>query len=147
MPIGNDHGAETSSVSEESARGGSDSLLRDAREFQPASGRSRESETFPSPGHERRGGFVKSLIITLLGVLAVLQYQLWQGDRGMPGVHRLEAAVASQHEENVRLEARNRRLSAEVLDLKEGFEAVEERARTNLGMIGRDEIFYQVLEP
>jgi len=65
----------------------------------------------------------------------------------MPGVHRLEVAVASQREENARLEDRNRHLAAEVLDLKEGLEAVEERARTNLGMIGRDEIFYQVLEP
>ncbi len=65
----------------------------------------------------------------------------------MPGVHRLEAAVALQREENARLEIRNRRLAAEVLDLKEGLEAVEERARTNLGMIGQDEIFYQILEP
>jgi len=80
-------------------------------------------------------------------LLVVLQYQLWRGDRGMPGVHRLEVAVASQREENARLEDRNRHLAAEVLDLKEGLEAVEERARTNLGMIGRDEIFYQVLEP
>ncbi len=65
----------------------------------------------------------------------------------MPGVHRLEAAVALQRAENARLEIRNRRLAAEVLDLKEGLEAVEERARTNLGMIGQDEIFYQILEP
>lgn len=90
---------------------------------------------------------MKSVIAILLTALVVLQYQLWQGDRGMPGVHRLETAIASQREENARLEDRNRRLGAEVLDLKEGLEAVEERARTNLGMIGRDEIFYQVLEP
>jgi len=90
---------------------------------------------------------VKLVIGILLMLLVVLQYQLWRGDRGMPGVHRLEVAVASQREENARLEDRNRHLAAEVLDLKEGLEAVEERARTNLGMIGRDEIFYQVLEP
>lgn len=90
---------------------------------------------------------MKLVIGILLMLLVVLQYQLWRGDRGMPGVHRLEVAVASQREENARLEDRNRHLAAEVLDLKEGLEAVEERARTNLGMIGRDEIFYQVLEP
>ena len=81
----------------------------------------------------------------LLIVLAVLQFQIWIGDRGMPGVHRLEIAVASQREDNVRLEARNRSLAAEVRDLKEGLEAVEERARSDLGMIGRDEIFYQLV--
>ena len=64
----------------------------------------------------------------------------------MPGVHRLEAAVASQRKDNARLETRNRRLAADVLDLKEGLEAVEERARTDLGMIGRDETFYQIVE-
>ena len=89
---------------------------------------------------------MKSVIVILLTALVVLQYQLWQGDRGMPSVHRLEVAVASQREENARLEARNRRLAAEVLDLKEGLEAVEERARTDLGMIGRDETFYLIVE-
>jgi cell division protein FtsB len=89
---------------------------------------------------------VKSVIAILLTTLVVLQFQLWQGGRGMPGVHRLEAAVALQREDNVRLEARNRRLAAEVHDLKEGLEAVEERARSDLGMIGRDETFYQIVE-
>lgn len=89
---------------------------------------------------------MKSVIAILLTALVVLQFQLWRGDRGMPGVHRLEAAIAVQRENNARLEARNRRLAAEVLDLKEGLEEVEERARTDLGMIGRDEIFYQIVE-
>lgn len=89
---------------------------------------------------------MKSVIVMLLTTLVVLQYQLWLGDRGMPGVHRLEAVVALQREDNARLEARNRRLAAEVHDLKEGLEAVEERARTDLGMIGRDEIFYQIIQ-
>ena len=90
---------------------------------------------------------MKPVIAVLLTALVVLQFQLWLGDRGMPGVRRLEAAVALQREDNARLEARNRRLAAEVHDLKEGLEAVEERARSDLGMIGRDEIFYQILEP
>ena len=89
---------------------------------------------------------MKSVIAILLIALVVLQLQLWRGDRGMPGVWRLEAAVALQREDNARLEARNRRLAAEVHDLKEGLEAVEERARTDLGMIGRDETFYQLIE-
>ncbi len=89
---------------------------------------------------------MKSVIAILLTTLVVLQFQLWQGGRGMPGVHRLEAAVALQREDNARLEARNRRLAAEVHDLKEGLEAVEERARSDLGMIGRDETFYQIVE-
>ena len=89
---------------------------------------------------------MKPVIAILLTALVALQYQLWLSDRGMPGVHRLEAAVALQREDNARLEARNRRLAAEVHDLKEGLEAVEERARSDLGMIGRDETFYQLVE-
>ncbi len=80
-------------------------------------------------------------------MLVVLQGQLWLSDRGIPGVRHLEAAVAAQHEDNVRLEARNQRLAAEIRDLKEGLEAVEERARSDLGMIGRDETFYQIVDP
>ena len=112
----------------------------------PLRAHNRESVTFSHWGHERRERLVKSVIAILLTVLVVLQFQLWRGDRGMPGVWRLEAAVALQREDNVRLEARNRRLAAEVHDLKEGLEAVEERARTDLGMIGRDETFYQLIE-
>ena len=89
---------------------------------------------------------MKSVIVILLTALVVLQHQLWLGDRGMPGVRHLEAAIALQREDNARLEARNRRLAAEVRDLKEGLEEVEERARTDLGMIGRDETFYLIIE-
>ena len=89
---------------------------------------------------------MKPAIVILLTLLVALQHQLWLGDRGMPGVHRLEAAIEAQLEENARLEARNRRLAAEVHDLKEGLEAVEERARSDLGMIGRDETYYQLVE-
>ena len=89
---------------------------------------------------------MKTVIAMLLTMLVVLQYQLWLGDRGMPEVRRLEAAVERQREDNARLEARNRRLAAELHDLKVGLEAVEERARTDLGMIGRDETYYQLVE-
>ena len=89
---------------------------------------------------------MKTVVAILLTMLVVLQGQLWLSDRGIPGVRRLEAAVAAQREDNVRLEARNQRLAAEIRDLKEGLEAVEERARSDLGMVGRDEIFYQLVE-
>ena len=89
---------------------------------------------------------MKPVIAMLLASLVALQYQLWLGDRGMPEVHRLEAEVERRVEDNARLEARNRRLAAEVHDLKEGLEAVEERARSDLGMIGRDETYYQLVE-
>ena len=82
----------------------------------------------------------------LLVVLAALQYELWLGDRGMQEVRRLQSQIEAGRDENARLEARNRRLAVEVLDLKLGLEAVEERARSDLGMIGRDETYYQIVE-
>ena len=81
----------------------------------------------------------------LLALLVALQLRLWLGSDGLPEVRRLETALAAQREENARLEARNHRLAAEVHDLKEGLEAVEERARSDLGMIGKDETFYQIV--
>ena len=89
---------------------------------------------------------LKLAVAILLTVLVALQFQLWLGERGMPGVQRLEAEVAARREHNARLVARNQRLAAEVRDLKEGLEAVEERARSDLGMVGRDETFYQLVE-
>ena len=89
---------------------------------------------------------MKIVIAVLLILLVALQLQLWLGSGGLSEVRRLEAALAAQREENARLEARNRRLTAELHDLKEGVEAVEERARRELGMIGRDETFYQFVD-
>lgn len=89
---------------------------------------------------------MKIVIAVLLILLVALQYRLWLGSGGMSEVRRLEAALEAQREENARLEARNHRLAAEVHDLKEGLEAVEERARTELGMIGKDETYYQLVD-
>lgn len=89
---------------------------------------------------------MKIVIAVLLILLVALQYRLWLGSGGMSEVRRLEAALETQREENARLEARNHRLAAEVHDLKEGLEAVEERARTELGMIGKDETYYQLVD-
>jgi cell division protein FtsB len=85
--------------------------------------------------------------IVLLIVLVLLQYRLWISQSGVREVSRLEKAVASQKEENAGLEARNEQLAAEVKDLKEGLTAVEERARSDLGMVGANETFYQVVTP
>jgi len=81
------------------------------------------------------------LLLALLG----LQYRLWVSPDGMRDVWRLEKAIAAQKEENGRLKERNSRLSAEVRDLKEGRAAIEEHARTDLGMVGANETFFQVV--
>ena len=89
---------------------------------------------------------MRRLNAVLLVLLGVLHYELWLGDRGMREVRRLQTQIETERDENARLEARNRRLAVEVLDLKMGLEAVEERARSDLGMIGRDETYYQIVE-
>lgn len=84
--------------------------------------------------------------IAALAVLALLlQYRIWASPGGVREVMRLEAAVEAQRSENEKLLARNRLLSAEVRDLKQGFAAVEERARAELGLIAANETYYQVV--
>jgi cell division protein FtsB len=83
----------------------------------------------------------------LLTALLALQYRLWVSANGMRDVWRLEQAIETQQKENAGLAERNRTLEAEVRDLKEGHAAIEERARTDLGMIGANETFYQVVPP
>ena len=84
-----------------------------------------------------------SLILLLM--LAGLQLKLWVSG-GMRDVWRIELAVRRQEAENAKQHARNEQLAAEVSDLKEGAEAIEERARSELGMVKNDEVFYQVIE-
>jgi cell division protein FtsB len=83
----------------------------------------------------------------LFAALLALQYRLWISDDGMRDVWRLESAITTQRQENDRLRERNLTLSAEVRDLKDGRTAIEERARTDLGMIGSNETFFQVVQP
>ncbi len=90
---------------------------------------------------------MKSVIAILVVVLLVLQYRLWFADGGLAEVHRLGQQVEAQQRENERLRERNRALAAEVRDLKSGLDAVEARARAELGMVGEGETFYQVVEP
>ncbi|MGP8033961.1 MAG: cell division protein FtsB [Steroidobacteraceae bacterium] len=88
---------------------------------------------------------MKWLATALAVAVLLLQYRIWVSDNGVRQVQRLKQAVASQSAEDARLEERNRQLAAEVRDLKTGMGALEERARSDLGMIGRNETFYQVV--
>lgn len=85
--------------------------------------------------------------LVLLILLVALQVHLWTGQGGLRDVWRLEQRVAEQKAENAQLKKRNETLSAEVEDLKHGEEAIEERARSELGLIKPGETFYQVVEP
>lgn len=86
------------------------------------------------------------VITLLLILLTILQYDLWVGKGSIQEVKQLETAVQSQKEENQNLKERNDALRAEVVDLKTGLEAIEERVRTELGMIRKNEIFFHVIE-
>ena len=77
--------------------------------------------------------------------LILLQYRLWLSDQGLREVSRLQAAVDAQVSANHEQGERNRQLVAEVTDLKLGLTALEERARSELGMVGNSETFYQVV--
>lgn len=88
---------------------------------------------------------MRSLLVVLIILLAMLQYKLWLGEGGFTDVKRLEQKVAEQMAENDVLQQRNEELEAEVADLREGVEAVEERARSELGMVQEEEEFYLVV--
>ena len=88
---------------------------------------------------------MKWLAAALAVVLLLLQYRIWVSDNGVRQVERLRQAVAAQQAEDAQLAERNRQLAAEVRDLKTGMDALEERARSDLGMIARNETFYQVV--
>jgi cell division protein FtsB len=83
----------------------------------------------------------------MAAILALLQFRLWVSDQGMRDVWRLKSAIEAQQAENADLAKRNEQLVAEVVDLKQGLAALEERARSELGMIGSNETFYQVVTP
>lgn len=81
-----------------------------------------------------------------LALIFMLQYPLWMAKGSWPKVWDLERQLEGQHIANQALQARNNRLAAEVRDLKVGYDALEERARYELGMIRQDEAFIQVME-
>jgi len=88
---------------------------------------------------------MRLLIAILLVLLLLLQFKLWPGEGGVAEVSRIEERVELQLKENEVLAQRNNELEAEVEDLRERLEAVEERARNELGLIKDDEEFYQVV--
>lgn len=90
---------------------------------------------------------MRLLALTLIVLIAAIQYPLWLGKGGWLRVWDLDNQVTAQRQSNDKFAARNAALEAEVHDLKQGFEAIEERARSELGMIKSDEIFFQVLKP
>jgi len=89
---------------------------------------------------------MRLLIIVLTTLLVVLQYDMWVGDGSFANVARLEQSVEAQKQENAVLRERNRALEADVKDLKTGLSAIEERARSELGMIKQDETYYQLAD-
>ncbi|HET9331460.1 MAG TPA: cell division protein FtsB [Steroidobacteraceae bacterium] len=88
---------------------------------------------------------MKWLAAALVVAVILLQYRVWLSDDGIREVERLKGAVSTQRTQNDQLAERNRQLAAEVRDLKTGMDALEERARSDLGMIARNETFYQVV--
>jgi cell division protein FtsB len=89
---------------------------------------------------------MQKLIVFLLLLLVYLQYQLWTSDGGLLDVWELHTEVETLRRENAELQERNAALNAEVLDLKQGLDAIEEHAREDLGMVKQGEVFYQVVE-
>jgi len=89
---------------------------------------------------------VRSLTLALALLIVLIQYPLWLGKGSWFRVWEVDQQIRAQREANRRLQARNQGLEAEVRDLKIGLDAIEERARSELGMIRQDEIFFQVLE-
>ena len=90
---------------------------------------------------------MKLLALALATLILLIQYPLWIGKGSWFQVRQVDQQIRSQRDVNRRLKERNVALDAEVRDLKVGLEAIEERARSEIGMIKRDEIFFQVVEP
>ena len=90
---------------------------------------------------------MRLLIVALIVVFLVLQYRLWFGDGSLSEVVQLSAELELQKKKLKQLEERNRKLEAQVLDLQNGFDAYEEKARHDLGMIKKGETFYQLVSP
>jgi len=87
---------------------------------------------------------LRPLHLVLIALLLVLQAQMWFGRGSVPDVMRLRQQLAEQKENNAAAQLANDRLSAELYDLKDGLEMVEERARTEIGMVKPNEIFVQI---
>lgn len=89
---------------------------------------------------------IKPVMIVLTILMVLLQYRLWLSHDGLPSLLRLHHQVEKQKLDNEKLGERNQVLAAEVQDLKSGLDALEERARSELGMVKPDETFFHVIE-
>jgi len=89
---------------------------------------------------------MRVLSIIFAALIVLLQYPLWLGKGGWLRVWEIDRQVKAQKDVNARMRVRNDALDAEVRDLKQGYDAIEERARYELGMIRQDEIFFHVME-
>jgi cell division protein FtsB len=90
---------------------------------------------------------MKILSVVLVALIALIQYPLWVGKGSWLRVWEVDQQIKSQRDKNAKLQTRNNILDAEVRDLKQGSDAIEERARSEMGMIKQDEIFFQLLVP
>lgn len=88
---------------------------------------------------------IRWVALVLIALLIALQVKLWVGDGGMRDLRAIRARVSAQQAENARLKQRNEKLGADVEDLKHGQDAVEARARSQLGLVKPGEVFYQVV--
>jgi cell division protein FtsB len=84
------------------------------------------------------------LALAFVALILALQYPMWLGKGGWLQVREYDRELAAQRATNAKLDARNKALDADVRDLKTGFEAIEERARAELGMIRHDEVLFQI---
>lgn len=87
---------------------------------------------------------MRILTLLLVVLLGLLQYRLWFGQHSIADYFRQQEELRSQQASNLELEKRNRLLRADVKDLQQGLEAIEERARNELGLIREDEVFFRV---
>jgi cell division protein FtsB len=89
---------------------------------------------------------MRILGFVLAALIVLIQYPLWIGKGGWLRVWDLDRQLGAQKAKNGGLEGRNATLAAEVIDLKQGYDAIEERARYELGMVRKDEVFFQIVD-
>ena len=89
---------------------------------------------------------MRILFLILLSLIALVQYSLWLGKGGWLQVRDLDRQIRAQQQANQKMQERNAAIDADVKDLKQGYAAIEERARSKLGMVKDDEIFFQVIK-
>ena len=87
------------------------------------------------------------ILLLLVIIILFMQIKVWVSEDGYQQMNALQENVNAQNKRNMLLKIRNEKLEAEIQDLKVGIEAIEERARTDLGLIGQDEVMYIIVEP